>query len=382
MPKRVDVAVIGAGVVGLSIGWRLAARGLSVAVFDAGTAGCGTSLAASGMLAAAAEHEPGGDALLALGLESQGLWPDFRDALEAASGQSIDYRRDGTIVVAVGRDETERLRARHDLQRRAGLPTRWLTSSEVRGLEPGLKPAVTGGIFCPDDHQVDPPRVIEALRRALLAAGGLLFEGAPVDGLDRVAGRVAGVHVGTQVVTCGTVVLATGALAGASPHLLPDLSLPVRPLKGQSLALRPRGAAAGASPLDHVLWTGEIHLAPKSCGRLILGATVEEAGFDAAITAGGVLALLDAARRVLPGIEEMAVEDIWTGFRPTGEDDAPILGILRPGLLAAVGHHRNGYLLAPVTAAAIEALVTTGEVRGAAAAFGAERFATHEKGAA
>ena len=167
---------------------------------------------------------------------------------------------------------------------------------------------------------------------------------------------------------------ATGAGIDAADWLPAGLHLPVRPLKGQSLALRPR---SGSLPIDHVLWTSDIHLAPKSDGRLVLGATVEECGFDAAITAGGVFALLDGARRVLPVVEDMAIESIWSGFRPTSDDDAPILGATPLyGLAVAAGHHRNGYLLAPVTAQAIEDLVTTGRMHGAAARFGMGRFAS------
>ena len=379
LPRTLDVAIVGAGVIGLSVAWRLAACGLDVGLFEAGTAGGGTSAAATGMLAASAEHEPGGDALLGLALESQRLWPGFRDDLEAASRQSIGYRAEGTLVVAVGRDETARLRARHDLQRRAGLDTQWLSASQMREREPGLATAVTGGMSCPEDHQVDPLGLTSALRAAFLAAGGRLFEATAVDGLERSAGRVTGVAAEGRTIQAGTTLLATGAALGDAPWLSSDLRVPVRPLKGQSLTLRGRG---GPSPIDHVVWTAEIHLAPKSDGRLILGATMEEAGFDPAITAGGLLALLDAARRVLPGVEEMTVEEIRTGFRPTSDDDAPILGELAPGLVVAAGHHRNGYLLAPVTARAIEDLITTGRMRGAAASFRPGRFAEAARGAA
>lgn len=382
MPARVDVAIIGGGIIGLSIGWHLAARGLEVAVFEARQAGSGASAAATGMLAAAAELEPGGEALLGLALESQGLWRDFRDTLEADAGQPIDYRPEGTLVVAVGRDETDRLRFRHELQRRAGLDTQWLPGSDVRALEPGLRPAITGGLFCPADHQVDPILTLKALRRAFQCRGGHLIETCDVDELATEGGRVIGVVAQGRLCGAKNVVLATGPVAGSAAWLPPELRLPVRPLKGQSLALRPRG---GAAPLSHVLWTTDIHLAPKSDGRLILGATVEEAGFDPAITAGGVFALLDGTRRVLPGIEDMAVEAVWTGFRPTSDDDAPILGETPlAGLSVAAGHHRNGYLLAPVTAQAIGDLIVTGRMRGAAQKFGMERFVPQplQKGAA
>ena len=377
VPPRVDVAVVGGGVVGLSVGWRLARRGLAVAVFDAASAGGGTSSAATGMLAAEAEHEPGGDTLLELCRESLALWPSFRDALEADAGASIDYWEKGTLIVAVGRDEVDRLRARHGLQVRAGLDARWMGASAVLDLEPGLRPNVGGGIFCPGDHQVDPRLTVAALRAAFLARGGLLVEAAAADRLDMSGGAVTGVVVVGQLCRAGTVVIASGA-AAASGNLLPDgLRLPLRPLKGQSMALRARPLFGRAQPLpiDHVVWTAEVHIAPKSDGRMIVGATMEEAGFEASVTAGGLYALLEGVRRVLPGVEEMAVEGVWAGFRPTTEDDAPALGACAvPGLAFAAGHHRNGYLLAPVTAQAIEALVVDGRVAGAAAGFGIGRF--------
>ena len=379
VPPRADVAVVGGGVIGLSVGWRLARRGLSVAVFDAGPAGGGTSAAATGMLAAEAEHEPGGDPLLELCLESLALWPGFRDALEADAGAAIDYWEKGTLVVAVGRDEVDRLRARHALQLRAGLDARWMGASAVLDLEPGLRPNVSGGIFCPGDHQVDPRLTVAALRAAFVRRGGMLVEGAAVEALDLSAGRVTGVVVDGRLCRAGTVVVASGA-AAATGGLLPDgLHLPLRPLKGQSLALRARPQFGRNQPLpiDHVVWTAEVHIAPKSDGRMIVGSTMEEAGFDPHVTAGGLYALLEGVRRVLPGVEEMAVDSVWAGFRPTTEDDAPALGACTvPGLAFAAGHHRNGYLLAPVTAQAIEELVVDGAVSGAAAKFGIGRFGT------
>ncbi len=182
IPAAADVAVVGAGVIGLSIAWRLALRGLAVAVFERDTVGAGASLAATGMLAAAAEHEPGCHDLLALALESQRQWPQFRADLEMRSGQDIDFREGGTLVVALGRDEVERLRFRHDLHARCSLPTRWLGGAEVRAMEPALRPSVAAGLYCAEDHQVDPRLVMAALRAAFVAAGGRLIEHCAVAG--------------------------------------------------------------------------------------------------------------------------------------------------------------------------------------------------------
>ena len=149
----------------------------------------------------------------------------------------------------------------------------------------------------------------------------------------------------------------------------------MRPLKGQSLALR---TTARTGTLSHMVWTEQVHIAPKSDGQLIVGATVEDCGFREGVTAGGLYALLEGARRVLPGIEEMAVDAVWSGFRPTSDDDAPIIDTLAPGLVTATGHHRNGYLLAPVTADAVAELVTKGTLPAIARPFTRARFAREE----
>ncbi|MHC2107845.1 glycine oxidase ThiO [Methylobacterium sp.] len=375
LPARADVAVVGGGLIGLSIAWRLARAGRAVVVIERDTIGAGASLAATGMLAPAAEHEPGSDPLLPLAFESLRLWPGFRDALEAETGLSIDYRADGTVVVAIGRDEVERLRFRYDLQRRSGLDAAWLPGTEVRRLEPALRPAVTAGIHCPLDHQVDPRLVMAALAEACRRAGVTLVEGLAVSGLDWSGGTVTGIRAGDEAVTADTVVLASGAWSGEGGLLPEHLALPVRPLKGQSMALR---TTARTGTLSRMIWTEQVHMAPKSDGQLIVGATVEDCGFRSGITAGGLFALLEGARRVLPGIEEMEVEAVWGGYRPTSDDDAPIIDTLAPGLVVATGHHRNGYLLAPVTAEAVAELVTRGALPEIAQPFTRARFDRRE----
>lgn len=370
IPAATDVAVVGAGVIGLSVAWRLARRGLSVAMFERGTAGGGASLAATGMLAAAAEHEPGGHDLLALALESQRRWPQFGAELEADAGLGVDFRADGTLVVALGRDEVERLRFRHELHKACGLPTRWLGGTEARALEPALRPAVAAGLHCAADHQVDPRLVIAALRAACLGAGVTLVEHCAVTAVDTEGGRACGVVTARGACRAGAVVLAAGAWTGGIAP--PGLMVPVRPLKGQSLALR---TTRDTGTLATIVWTEQIHMAPKSDGRLIIGATVEEHGFDETITAGGVYALLEGARRAFPAIEEMAIDAVFTGLRPSSIDDAPILGTAPGGAVLATGHHRNGYLLAPATAFAIDELIGRGALPAVARPFGLERFA-------
>ncbi|WP_211115444.1 glycine oxidase ThiO [Arenibaculum pallidiluteum] len=370
-PSR-RVAIVGAGAIGLSIGWRLAAAGCSVDIFDRGAAGQGATRAAGGMLAAAAEVEPAEDALVALCRRSQAMWADFAAELEAASGIDVELRREGTLVIALTADDLGKLRRTAELQQRLGIGTRWLPGGEVRRIEPYLSPRVSGALHCPDDHQVENRKVGAALARAYQAAGGRLHEHVAVEGIATTDGRVLGLRIGDGLHEADTVVVAAGAWSRGLGGLPDGLRPPVRPVKGQMLALR---MPSGEPLLRHVLWTPGAYLIPRRDGRLLIGATVEERGFDENLTAGGLLSLLESAWRAVPGIEELPVEETWVGFRPGSRDDAPILG---PGgiagLVMATGHHRNGILLTPATAELVARHVLTGEVDPAMAPFGIDRF--------
>jgi glycine oxidase len=366
------VAVIGAGVSGLGIAWRLAAAGCPVTVFERGEAGRGASWAAAGMLAAGLEAEPGEERLLALNLESQRLWPAFRAELEAVSGIEVGYRQEGTLALALTRDDVERLRFAFEFQRACGIQLDWLSGVEGRRLEPHLRPGVAAAVLSPNDHQVDSRRLVLALKQAFLAAGGVLHEHAEVRALDLEAGRARGVIVGDERCAADVVVLAGGAWSAGLEGLPPAVRPPVRPVKGQMLALR----MDPAQPLlRHVLWAPKGYLVPKPDGRLIVGGTVEERGFDPELTAGGVLALLEAAWRALPTVEELAIDELWTGFRPTSRDDAPIVGPTSvEGLFVATGHHRNGILLTPLTALTVSEAILSGRVPDLIREFTIDRF--------
>ena len=368
------VAIIGAGVVGLSIAWRLAARGVRVEIFDKGTAGAGASHAAAGMLAACAEAEPGEETLVALGRESQARWPAFAAELKAASGIDVELREEGTLVVALTADDQARLAHHLVFQHKLGLPLQWITAAETRRREPHLAGKLAGAVWSPQDHQVDNRKLAAALRIAAERAGAVIREHTAVKEISVAGGRADGIVLadGTKI-AADAVVLAAGAWSRGIAGLAPELRPPVRPIKGQMLSLR-MGAAAPL--LTHVLWVPGAYLVPRRDGRLLVGATVEEKGFDTTLTAGGLLTLLEAAWRALPAVEELPIEEMWAGHRPGSRDDAPILG---PGpvegLIYATGHHRNGILLAPVTADAIARLVFDGTVDAAIRPFGVERFA-------
>ena len=365
-------AIIGGGIIGLSIGWRLASQGVPVAIFERGEAGRAATWAAAGMLAAGSEVEPGEAALWPLLHRSQQMWPGFAAELHAASGIDVALRTEGTLTVALTADDAGRLKQTHALQQRMGVDSTWLNRDQALALEPYLNPRLAGAVLVAGDHQVDNRLVATALKRAFLKAGGVLHENIGEAGLGMAGNRAAGVEADGKLHRADRVVIAAGAWSRQVPGLPPSARPPVRPVKGQMLAL---GMNPAAPLLTHVLWAPKAYLAPRRDGRLIVGATTEEKGFDASLTAGGMLSLLEAAWRVLPGIEELPMLESWAGFRPGSRDDAPILGPTPiDGLVLATGHHRNGILLAPITADAVASYIVTGAVDAAIAPFTLARF--------
>lgn len=379
------IVIVGGGISGLAIGWYLARAGRAVSVFERDAAGHGATWAAAGMLAAHVEAEPGEERLLPLLLESRAMWAEFGRDLEAASGLAVDYRDEGTLVVALDRDDTERLKFSYDYHRSMGLEMEWLSGAEARRLEPHLASGVAAGVFSPLDHQVDNRKVVVALKAAFVKAGGALREHAEVEEILVEGGAVRGVLVGGERVEAEAVVIAAGAwsrnLKGLPDHLRP----PVRPVKGQMLSLV---MPADAPLLRHVVWGPGTCLVPRKNGRLFVGATVEEMSFDTNMTAGGVYDLLRRAWETLPGIYDLPIDEMWAGLRPTSRDDAPLLGPVSgpltgagevvgeaAGLIMATGHHRNGILLAPITARAISHYILTGELGEDIKPFAPTRFA-------
>jgi glycine oxidase len=368
------VAIIGAGVMGLGIAWRLAAQGATVEVFDRAKAGSGASHAAAGMLAACCEAEPGEDALVALGRDSQARWPAFAAELLKASGIDVELRTEGTLVVALTADDQARIHHHLAHQKRLGLPLEWISAAETRRREPHLAGKLAGALWSPEDHQVDNRKLAAGLRIAAEAAGATIHEHKPVKEISITSGRADGVVLDDGVkVSADVVVLAAGAWSRGIAGVAREHRPPVRPIKGQMLALKMDPAA----PLiSHVIWAPGIYMVPRRDGRLILGATVEEKAFDMSLTAGGMLTLLEAAWRTVPAIEELAIDEMWVGHRPGSRDDAPILGPgPAHGLVYATGHHRNGILLTPVTVDAIAKLVLEGTLDPAIRPFGIDRFA-------
>jgi glycine oxidase len=371
-PETDDVLIVGAGVIGLACAWRAARAGMAVRVLERDTVASGASGVAAGMLAPVGEAYWGEGELLALGLRSLELWDGFAAELEAEASKPTGYKRIGALHVALDRDEAEELRRRHGLHRRAGLGSEWLLPSQCRELEPGLAPAVTGGVHAPDEATADPALVCAALAAAVRSHGGVIEDRAEVTdgrfGENEAELEVAG--GGRRV--AAKVVLAAGAWSGGPDWLPAEARVPVRPVKGEILTLR----GSASEPACGRIVSGErAYLVPREDGRLIVGATVEETGFDATVTAGGVHELLREAYRLVPEIAELELVEARAGLRPGTPDNAPVIGAVGDRLVVAAGHYRNGVLHAPVTAEAVLALIGGDQPEDVVAPFSISRFA-------
>jgi glycine oxidase len=354
--REFDAIFVGGGVIGLSCAWRAAQRGARVAVLDRADPPAGATRVAAGMLAPVGELAFGEPDLLEMTLASAQLYPAFVSELEAASGESSGYAHQGALHIALDRDEAAELRRVHDLQRSLGLEAEWLPPRRCRELEPGLTPSFNGGVHAPGEAAVDPRALTRALRAALEALGAEVMTGTEVVAGLYEGERLVGVRTaGGEELRAPAVVLATGAWAGATEWLPEPARPPVRPVKGQILELRGRD---GTAPCERIVASERVYLVPRPDGRLVVGATTEEQGFDIAVTAGGVHELLREAYRLLPDVAEMELVASMAGLRPGTPDNLPLVGPgAVEGLVLATGHYRNGILLAPLTADAIAALL-------------------------
>jgi len=336
--------------VGLAVAWRAAQRGLRVTVLERADApGAGTSAVAAGMLAPISETIATELPLMRLGLASVDAYPEFVEELSDASGMDPGYLRCGTLLAARDGDEAEALGRELELRESLGLAVHRLRSSEARRLEPALAPALRLALEIPDDHAIDPRKLTAALARAVTTAGGTLRCRAAVEEIGASGGRLTGVRLaGGEQVSAEHVVVAAGAWTEAVRGLPAQARVPIHPVKGQILRLHD---PAGPGLLTRVLRMTGGYLVPRGDGRYVLGATMEERGFDTTVTAGGAFELLRNAFELLPSVTELVIDELSAGLRPTTPDNAPAIGpgSIR-GLHWAVGHYRHGILLTPITA--------------------------------
>lgn len=382
MSARADrVVVVGAGVVGTTAAW-VAARdhvAREVVLVDP-EPGSGASWVAGGMLAPITEAWPGERDLLELGAASLARWPAFAAAVEQASGRSVGLRTAGTLAVVVDAADREDLDRVVEHLRAWGRTAERLTGRETRRREPALGPAVRAGLAVPDDLAVDNRLLLAALRAAAERAG-VVVRTEPVARVAESGGAVSGVDLASgERLDAGRVVVAAGAWS-ASLH--PALAGLVRPVKGEILRVRAR---AGSLPpptrtVRAAVAGRAVYAVPRDGGRLVLGATQYEAGFDADVTVGGVRDLLADTERVLPGLADYALEESAASFRPGTADNLPVLGAVPgapEGLLACFGHGRNGMLLTALTGDVVAALLAGRPMPDGSAAASASRLGALE----
>jgi glycine oxidase len=345
-------------------------------MLERGEPGGGTSSVAAGMLAPVSEATFVEREVLELGLLSAGRYPSFIEELRRASRVDPGYLRCGTLAIARDRDEAEALERELEFRRSLGLSVSRLRASEARTLMPSLAPVVRLGLLIEGDHAVDPRQLTAALVAAARSEGADVRSGAEVTAIETDANRaVAGVRLGDgAVVRARQVVVSAGSWAGAIDGIPESARVAIRPVKGQIMRLHD---PAGSGLLTRVLRMQRGYIVPRGDGRYVLGATMEERGFDTTITAGAVYELLRDGTELVPGVSELVIDGIAAGLRPATPDNRPAIGPSSlPGLHWAVGHYRHGILLAPLTAELIATGLAGEELPAYASDFSPERFAS------
>lgn len=369
-----DVIIVGGGVIGCSIALRLAEAGLKVTLIERGRAGCEASRAAAGMLSPQSEaHKE--SPFLDLCLRSRMIYRGFTDHLTELTGIDVEYRDEGVLYVVLEGDDPKEVDGWFNWQTRAGLKLERIAESKLRMDEPVVTETATGAVFIPGDHQVDNRKLMDAAALAARRAGADVIEGVEVSLFMIERDRVKGVRCGEDKIDAGAVVVAAGCWSGS---LLAPLGLNIQtiPARGQMIALK-----SAASHLNRVLHSRHCYLVPRRDGRILVGSTVEYAGFTKGVTAGGVGSLAAAAIELVPSLSEFEIVESWSGLRPDTLDHMPIMGETGiKNLFVASGHFRNGILLAPATAELMSELIITGRAPDELQPFSIERFLRSPEG--
>jgi glycine oxidase len=363
-----DVAIVGGGIIGCALAAELARRGARVVIAERTQPGAEASSAAAGMLGPRAECDAPGP-FLTLGVASLSLYPALVERLREETGIDPEYQRDGILYVALTEADERRLAARARWQRRAGCPVEHLSAREALSLEPAIRDDVRGAIRFPDDHRIDNVRLSRAFAVLASRRGAELRVGVPVRAIRCEHGRAVALETGHERIVAGAIVNAAGAWAA---ELTPaGRVVPIRPVRGQMATL-----TASRPPFQHAIYSRGVYLVPRRDGRVLVGSTYEEAGFDKRVTGEALAGILARALRLAPALRGASFGGAWAGLRPGTPDGLPILGADPEiaGLFYATGHYRNGILLAPVTARALAELVLAGRTSYDIAPFAVERF--------
>jgi glycine oxidase len=370
-----DVVIVGGGVIGLAIARELRKRGAGrIAVIEQGKVGREASWAAAGMLAPDLECEETDD-FHRFCTSSLSLYPRFAGELLDETGIDIELDRTGTLYLAFDEAETAAAAERYARQRVAGIAVETLSTDGVLKIEPLVSSGVKFGLLYSNDWQVENRKLVAALERFCRDSRVEIVDNCRVEGVAVGPGRVTGVRSSSGVISAGRVVLAAGAWTAMVD--IEGLSLPVRPIRGQMIAY-----AGEPNRFRHVIYTERGYVVPRVDGRVLVGATVEDVGFDKSVTEKGVDPLARAADEVSPLITQGGAVEKWAGLRPMAADGLPVIGPVPgvDGLFVATGHFRNGILLAPLTGQIIAEYMVRGARSEYLDLFGPHRFAAKVSG--
>jgi len=356
------VLIIGGGIIGLSIAWRLIGIGKKVVVVDKRNLGKEASWAAAGMLSGRLDLKPSEKRLLPIFEKSHHAWPKFAKELENKSGKRIGYRKEGTLMIACDINEEQKLKNNYNFLKNNNIHVSWLSGNKIREKEPYVSNNVLSGFFSPEDHHVNNRYILDALITILKKnKNNCIFkENTEVERIITDKDQVIGVKTRNETIKTKEIIICSGAWTNKIKNI-EIKEVPIRPVKGQMVCLK---MPKNISLLKHILWRENVYLVPRDNSDLIIGATEEEMGFDKSLTAGGIYNLLKIAREVLPAIENLSIVESWAGLRPATRDEAPIIGPSKKikGLIYATGHHRNGILLAPLTSNVIKNYYLNGKI--------------------
>jgi len=364
--------IVGAGIAGLAIGWRLAQAGADVEIYDRGLAGRGATWAAAGMIAPGAELKNETEELAQFAHRSRAAWPAFAAELEAESSCTIGYSEPGSLITAFDDARAQALEQRVSALSSSGVAAEWLEPAVLRHDEPLLSFELRGALHIPGDAHVDNRLAGEALRIALARRNIAVHENTEVRGLLIAEGRVRGVTSSSGAASGDAVIVASGAWLTAVGGMAANLP-PVTPVKGQMVAVQP---PEGTKLPRRLLWGEDAYMVTRR-GRLLIGATVEDAGFDTSVSMEACARLVSAATRIIPPLSGWGVSEMWAGLRPRTPDGSPVIGACAlEGLYVAGGQFRNGILFAPAVADAMRRIVLTSGPVAEVRAFAPQRFAS------
>jgi glycine oxidase len=357
--KMSDCLVVGGGIIGLSLAYELSRRGMSVTLVEQGEWGGQASSAAAGMLAPLKEFSAPGP-MVELGMDSLRLYPQWAQELEEHTAGDVQLSLEGLVTVAMDEAESEQLRAKYLWQKEAGYDVHWMGCKELLEVEPLLTDRVQAGIYSPGEGHINNRLLLRSLVTACKIQGVALLSVCVVKGIAVKAGRVIGVETTSGPIRADHTIVASGAWAGIMLEML-DLAIPVRPVRGQIAAVSSVGI-----PLRTVIFGTSGYITPKKDGKIVIGATEDESGFQREVTLAGLASVLNGVMPYVPALHAAAFLEAWGGLRPATADGKPLLGPVPgwEGLSLAGGHFRNGILLSPVTAIRMADYLESGQTVG------------------